>query len=210
LSTNSTPDTRNKILLSLTAVELDRLRPCLEQVDLPFALDVYDIRQAITHVYFPEDGMVSVVNITASGEETETGVIGHEGMCGVEAILGGREALNRNVVQLAGYGLRAKLDDVKQEFQRGGTFQESVLVFTRAMMAQISQTALCNRQHKSEKRLAKWLLMCRDRTTSDVLSITQEFAALMLGANRVTLTNAAGRLQDEGLIDWSRRAYHDP
>ncbi|HEV7700981.1 MAG TPA: Crp/Fnr family transcriptional regulator [Pyrinomonadaceae bacterium] len=112
--------------------------------------------------------------------------------------------MNRNIIQLAGTGHRIEISIVRKEFYRAGTFQRQVLNFTRALMSQMSQTALCNRLHSAEKRLAKWLVSCHDRSTSDVLDLTQEFVALMLGSNRVTLTTAAGQLQDGGAIKYKR------
>lgn len=165
---------------------------------------VNEADEPIRQIYFPDNAVVSVVSTTEAGQSAEAGLIGSEGMTGVEAMLNGPAAINRHIVQLPGDGYRGELADVKAEFLRGGAFQATALVFTRAMLAQMSQTALCNRLHVADQRLAKWLLMCRDRAVGDTMNITQEFAALMLGTNRVTLTQAAGLLQDKGFIEYRR------
>lgn len=204
LSTNEGFTTRNHILSSIAAGDLARLRPAIERVELPHGMVLYESGALIADIYFPDDAVVSVVTATMSGHYAEAGLIGWEGMSGVEAMFDGPVALNQQIIQLPGYGYRAGLDAVKAEFERGSSFQKTALALTRNMLAQTSQTALCNRLHHAEQRLAKWLLMLHDRATGDVLPITQEFAALMLGSNRVTLTQAAGQLQDRGMIEYRR------
>ena len=171
---------------------------------MPHGMLIYESEEQIRKIYFPNDSVISVVSTTEGGQSAEAGLIGAEGMSGVEAMLDGPIAINREIVQLPGNGYCADLDAVKNEFARGGVFQEASLFFTRVILAQMSQTTLCNRLHVAEQRLAKWLLMCRDRAPGDTLNITQEFAALMLGTNRVTLTQAAGQLQDNGFIEYRR------
>ncbi|MFL6373494.1 MAG: Crp/Fnr family transcriptional regulator [Pyrinomonadaceae bacterium] len=194
----------NHLLRSLPPEDLERMSAFLDHIDLPHGMIINEAEEPITDVIFPNSAVVSVVSSTEAGQSAEAGLIGFEGMTGVEAMLNGPIAINRQIVQLPGEGLRGDIADVKAEFKRGGTFQASALVFTRAMLAQTSQTALCNRLHVADQRLAKWLLMCHDRTTGDTMNITQEFAALMLGTNRVTLTQAAGQLQDDGFIEYRR------
>jgi CRP-like cAMP-binding protein len=178
--------------------------PHLERVELPQGMTVFETDETIKYVYFPNYAMISVVSSTESGQYAEAGVIGWEGIGGVEAVIGGDSSPNKHIIQLGGDGFRAPLPAARSEFERGGEFQRSILAFTRGLMAMMSQTALCNRLHVAEQRLAKWLLMCHDRSPEDTMNITQEFAALMLGANRVTLTAAAGQLQDHGLIEYKR------
>jgi CRP-like cAMP-binding protein len=196
--------TKNQILNAIPSAAWARMDEYLEYIDLPQGKLIYEAEEPIELVYFPDIAIVSVVSTTASGESAEAGLIGLEGMTGVEALFDGPLALNREIVQLPGHGYRAHLSKIKEEFAQGGPFQAAVLIFTRSMLGQMSQTALCNRLHVAEQRLAKWLLMVRDRAETDVLPITQEFAALMLGANRVTLTQAAGQLQDNGFIEYKR------
>ncbi|HEY2846428.1 MAG TPA: Crp/Fnr family transcriptional regulator [Pyrinomonadaceae bacterium] len=196
--------TRNHILNSIAKNDLARLRPVLEKVELPHGLILYESGATIGEIYFPDDAVVSVVTATLSGHYAEAGLIGWEGMSGVEAMFDGPISLNQQIIQLPGHGHRVELGAVKAEFALGGSFQKAALAFTRNMLAQTSQTALCNRLHVAEQRLAKWLLMLHDRASSDVLNITQEFAALMLGSNRVTLTQAARQLQEHGMIEYRR------
>lgn len=167
-------------------------------------MTIYEAETQVDQIYLPQNSVVSVVSTTESGQFAEAGIIGWEGITGIEALLNGSLAINRYIVQLKGVGYRADLAAIKGEFSRSGSFQAAVLSFTRSMLAQMSQTALCNRLHVAEQRLSKWLLMCRDRSETDVLAITQEFAALTLGSNRVTLTQAAGQLQDKGFIEYKR------
>jgi CRP-like cAMP-binding protein len=195
---------KNHILRSISADALERLLPSLELVEMPHGMTVYEAKEQIDQVYLPNNAVVSVVSMTESGQVAEAGLIGWEGVTGIEALLNGPVAINHYIVQLQGPGYRADLAAIKEEFSRSGSFHEFVLKFTRSMLAQMSQTALCNRLHVAEQRLSKWLLMCRDRSDTDVLAITQEFAALMLGSNRVTLTQAAGQLQDKGFIEYKR------
>ena len=195
---------KNHVLRSISAEALERLRPSLELVDLPHGMTIYEGEARIDQIYLPNSAVVSVVSLTESGQIAEAGLVGWEGVTGIEALLNGPTSINRYIVQLYGVGYRADLAAIKAEFARSGSFQATVLKFTRTMLAQMSQTTLCNRLHVAEQRLAKWLLMCRDRSETDVLAITQEFAALMLGSNRVTLTQAAGQLQDNGLIEYKR------
>jgi len=197
--------TQNLIIASLPPPDQERLRPHLQEIELVHGTILFEQDDPIEHMYFPTRGMISVVTTTPSGQTAEVGVIGREGIGGIEGILeGGGTALNRQMVQLPGLGLKIKAAVMKEEFDRGGAFQKAALSFTRGMMAQMGQTALCNRLHTAEQRLSKWLLMCHDRASDDVLGITQEFAAIMLGSNRTSVTIAAGNLQDKGFIEYSR------
>jgi hypothetical protein len=148
--------------------------------------------------------MISVVAMSDAGQSAECGVIGWEGVGGFEALLGYPTALNRHLIQLGGDGHRGDVRVMQQHFAAGREFQKLILACVREKMVEMSQTALCNRVHVAEKRLAKWLLMCHDRSTSDEMRITQEFSALMLGTNRVSVTQAAQVLQERGLIRYSR------
>jgi CRP-like cAMP-binding protein len=196
--------TKNLILNSLFGSEFEHLMPHLEYVELPQGKILYEAEEKIGHIYFPSNGMISVVNTTSEGDQTEVSVIGSEGFSGIEGLLDGPQAINRYIVQLPGTGHRIAIQPLKLELSHDSSFQVIAHKFMRSILAQVSQTALCNRLHKNEKRLAKRLLMCHDRFDGDVLPITQEFAAVMLGANRTTVTVAAGNLQDEGFIRYAR------
>lgn len=191
--------TDNFILRSLPADEADALKRSLKWVEMPHGKILYEPDDKITHIYFPSTAMISIVAATADGHSVEAAVVGWDGLAGLEALLG-----HSSSVQLEGEGHRADLSSVQRQFAAGGKFQRMVLMSVREKMVEMAQTGLCNRVHLAEKRLAKWLLMCHDRSPSDVMGITQEFAALMLGSNRVSVTQAAGQLQDHKLIKYNR------
>lgn len=195
---------KNHILFSLPPEDLERLIPHLEKVDLPSGRVLYAPDVKIEYIYFPDCAMVSVVANTASGQSAEAGVIGFEGLVGLDALFGARSTPNEHIVQMADMGLRAKLSVVQAEFDRGGAFQKLTLAFARVMMLQISQTALCNRLHTVEHRLSRWLLICRDRSKTNQINLTQEFLGIMLGTSRVSVTQASTVLQKKGLTEYSR------
>lgn len=204
MNDESRVETHNSILNALPADDMARLKPLLERVDLPLGKVLYLPEQTINHVYFPGNAMISVIAHTLDGHATEVAVIGGEGAAGLSVLLGADSTPYENMVQLADGGMRMKTADVRKEFDRGGAMHDLLLQFANRLMTQISQTALCNRVHSMEKRLSKWLLMCRDRTGSETLGLTQEFLGMMLGANRTTVTTTAQGLQDAGFISYKR------
>jgi CRP-like cAMP-binding protein len=197
-------ETNNYILNSLPDEEYKRLHPDLEEVDLPRNRSIYRADEPIKHVYFPHTAMISVVTNTSSGESIEAGIIGWEGMAGIEVLMGVNSTSNESMVQLADGGLQIKTEAVRKEFNRGETLQKISLRYMHSLLMQVSQTALCNRLHSLEQRLSRWLLMCRDRARSDEVRLTQEFLSIMLGVNRPTVTIAATNLQNAGFIEYSR------
>jgi CRP-like cAMP-binding protein len=140
----------------------------------------------------------------ADGMTAEVGITGNEGVVGIALFLGGDTAPNQAVVQIAGAALRLGARAVLEEFKRGEAFQHLLLRYTQALITQISQTAICNRLHPVEQRFCRWLLLSHDRVKSDKLEMTQELIAMMLGGRRESVTVAAGRLQDKGLISYAR------
>ena len=196
--------TRNKLLRSLPIDVLHRLNPLLERVEMPRGRVLYHREDAIGHVYFPDRAMISVVAHSDNGQSAEVAVIGSEGAAGLDVILGSDAASNDHITQIPDGALRMKTVDVRAEFALGGEFSAELLRFTRKFIVQISHTALCNRLHKTEKRLSRWLLMCHDRSDGDVMNLTQEFMAVMLGSNRTTVTMTAIVLQNAGFISYSR------
>jgi len=201
-NTRLTP--KNDILNALPADDLARLTPLLEHVDLPHGKVLYQPDVPIKHVYFPEHAMISVVAYTDDGQATEVAVIGGEGATGVSVVMGSNSTHYENIVQLPNGGWRIKTKDVREEFARNGALHDLLLRFTNKLLVQVSQTALCNRVHTVEKRLSKWLLMSSDRTESNEMHLTQELLAMMLGANRTTVTRTAIVLQDAGFISYKR------
>ena len=196
--------TSNRILNALTDSEYESLSPYLEPVNLSSKEILYRPEQPITHVYFPNRGTVSVVSAFEDGETVEVGMVGNEGMFGVCVFLGSVSTPLEAVVQLPGDALRLRADVLKREFQKGGQLQDLMLRYTQAFITQIAQTAACNRAHHVERRLAKWLLMCEDRAHTKQLELTHEFIAMMLGARRAGVTEAAVLLKGAGLIDYTR------
>lgn len=204
MSTDNIFHTKNRILGALPAEDLERLEPMLERVTLASGDILFRPDERIEYVYFPDRSMISVVAYTETGQAAEAAVIGSEGAAGLDVILGSDSTINENITQLADSALRIKTADIRAEFARGGVMHDLLLSFTRKLLVQMSQTVLCNRLHTTENRLSRWLLMCRDRSESDVLRLTQEFISIMLGASRTTVTLTAIELQNLGLISYSR------
>lgn len=196
--------TNNKILGAISKAELASIIPKLEYVNLASGTVLYHPEETIDYVYFPNRAMISVVAFNAEGQSAEAAVIGSEGATGLDVVMGGDSSLNQHITQIPAEALRMKTADVREEFALCGGFHFELLSFTRKLIIQLSQTALCNRLHTTEKRLARWLLMCHDRSDSDELRLTQEFIALMLGANRTTVTLTAIELQNAGYIAYTR------
>ena len=165
---------------------------------------VYESGGRLDYVYFPTSSVVSLLYTTEDGSTAEMGLTGKDGVVGIALFLGGDTTPNRAVVQIAGGAFRLKAKVLQEEFARAGPLQRLMLCYTQALITQISQTAVCNRLHSVEKRLCRWLLLSHDRIKSDELLMTQEFISNMLGGRRESVTVAAGRLQDAGLIHYAR------
>jgi CRP-like cAMP-binding protein len=194
----------NHLLKGLPDDTIERLRPHLEWIDAPVEMKMYDPYEKITDIHFPINSLASIVATTASGQSTEIGVVGNEGAVGLDALMGVDRSPHKSMIQIAGPIYRIDATYVADEFKRGGIFQHRLLHFIQKLSVQVSQTTLCNRLHNIDDRLARWLLMCDDRIKGDGLQLTQEFIALMLGANRVTVTQSATKLQDTGCIKYGR------
>ena len=176
----------------------------LVPVDLPLGMRLGEPNETQDFVYFPVSGLISVDALTERGESVEVGVIGREGFSGMYGILGHQQAAHSIIIQGAGAGLRIRTGIVRDEFLKGGVFTQLVHTFLYTQIVQMSQSVLCNRLHPVEKRMARWMLTACDRMQTDSINITQEFLAQMLGSRRTTVTVAAGQLQREGMIDYSR------
>jgi CRP-like cAMP-binding protein len=198
------PSTPNHILNALTRSEYERLTPHLEPITLWAGEVLCRPDEPITHVYFPNHGIVSLVSSFEDGGSVEVGMVGNEGMFGVSVFLGSISTPLLAQVQLAGDGLRMRADVLKKEFEKSGQLQDLLLRYTQAFITQIAQGAACNRAHDVEGRLAKWLLMCQDRSQTNDLQLTHEVIGTMLGARRAGITVAAGVLKQKGLIEYSR------
>jgi len=194
----------NHLLAALPAVDFERLLPHLEPVPLPLGLAVYESGSQQGYVYFPTDGIVSLLYVMRDGSSAEIAVVGNEGVVGIALFMGGESTPSRAVVQSAGYACRLNGSLLKREFDRGGPLQVLLLRYTQALITQMAQTAVCNRHHTVEQQLCRWLLLSLDRLPSNELTMTQELIANMLGVRREGVTEAAGHLQAAGLIHYSR------
>ena len=195
---------QNHLLSVLPESEFKRLVPVLEFVELPLGNALYESGDQLNHVYFPTTAIVSLLYELENGASAEIAVVGFEGIVGIALFMGGDTMPNRAVVQSAGQAYRLNGRLLKQEFGRAGDFQHLLLRYTLALLSQMAQTAVCNRHHTVDQQLCRWLLLSLDRLPSNELSMTQELIANMLGVRREGVTEAAGKLQAAGLIDYSR------
>ncbi|MDF2439846.1 MAG: hypothetical protein JWN98_830 [Abditibacteriota bacterium] len=195
---------RNRLLATLSAEEWERLSPYVGRTLLIEGQNLYHAGQAIERIYFPNTGLVSMVVNARDGSQVEVGVAGREGLAGDLSLLTGSNAMLRAIVQTAGTACWLPATVVREEFRRGGSFQQHLLQYFQVLTAQSAQCALCNRLHTVEERLSRWLLVIRDRLETDEIDITHEFIAHMLGTRRSGVTVALGVLQQAGLIDITR------
>jgi CRP-like cAMP-binding protein len=201
----SSPNPRqNHLLAVLPESERERLFPHLELVPLPLGEALYESGGRLNHVFFPTTAIVSLLYVMEDGASAEIAVVGNEGMVGIALFMGGETVPNRAVVQSAGHAYRLKGQLLKQEFNGSGALQHLLLRYTLALLTQMAQTAVCNRHHSVDQQLCRWLLLSLDRLPSNQLRMTQELIANMLGVRREGVTEAAGKLQRAGLIDYSR------
>src|SRR2546430_5289300 len=196
--------TQNYLLAALPAADYQRLLPDLELVPLPLGIVVYESGGELNYVYFPTDSIVSLLYVMKDGASAEIAVVGHEGLVGVALFMGGESTSSRAVVQSAGDAYRLPSKILKREFERNGPLQHLLLRYTQALITQMAQTAVCNRHHSVEQQLARWLLLSLDRLRSSALHMTQELIANMLGVRREGVTEAAGKLQSSGVIQYNR------
>jgi len=194
----------NRVLASIPPRDYKRLQAHLEPVDLKFGEVLFEPGKAIKHVYFPVDCLISLLTAVDKRRTLEVGMVGNEGMAGMPFILGMGVSGVRAIVQGGGNALRMASGPFRIEFDRNRPLQEALYRYTYALMAQISQTAACNRFHEAEPRLCRWLLMTRDRVGVDEFPLTHEFLAHMLGLRREGVTEAASALKRRNLISYTR------
>jgi CRP-like cAMP-binding protein len=195
---------RNHILNALPQAERERLYPHLQLVPMPLGRVVYESGARLRHIYFPIDCIVSLLYVLKDGASAEIAVVGREGAVGVSLFMGGETTPSRAVVQSAGSAYRLTGARLKQEFERHGLMLSVLLRYTQSLITQMAQTAVCNRHHALDQQLCRWLLLSLDRLESNELKMTQELIANMLGVRREGVTEAAGRLQKQGVIRYSR------
>ncbi len=198
----------NHLLAALPADDYSRIKPHLESVSLRLGEVLYESGDRITHLYFPTTAIISMLYVMQNGGTAEIGIAGNNGLVGIALFMGGETTSSRAIVQSAGMAIRINPPAMREEFRRGGMFQDLLLRYTQALMTQISQTAVCNRLHSVEQQRCRWLLINHDQLPADTLVMTHELIANMLGVRREGVAVAAGRLQEQGYIEYSRGTVH--
>lgn len=193
----------NYLLNSLPEEVYARLLPDLEQVTLSLGQSVYESGNEMAHVYFPTDSIVSLLHVMNNDASAEISVVGFEGVVGISLFMGGGSTPTRGVVQNAGTAFRLKASVLKTEFDMGGVFQKLLLLYTQALIAQMSQTAVCNRHHTLEQQLCRWVLLSIDRLPNDEMKMTEQLVANMLGIRHEVVSDVAGKLQFARLIHYT-------
>ena len=194
----------NRLLAALPAEDYEGLLASLEPVPMPLGLSVYESGAEQSYVYFPTNSIVSLLYVLENGSSAEIAVVGNEGVVGVSIFMGGESTPSRAVVQSAGRAFRLPSAVMMDEFRRAGPMQHLMLRYTQALITQMAQTAVCNRHHSVDQQLCRWLLLSIDRLASPEIKMTQELIANMLGVRREGVTEAAGKLQEAGVISYRR------
>ncbi len=194
----------NQLLAALPTEEYKRLLPNLELVSLNFKQIIYAPDEPIEYVYFPNSGVISLVNVTEDGKTVEAGMVGNEGMAGIPVLLGADKMPGLAISQVVGDAVRMKADVFKREVTPGTSLYKLLLRYTQALLNQISQSVACNSLHPVERRCCRWLLMCHDRVRSDQFMLTQELLSQMLGVRRASVSVVAATVQKAGLIRYNR------
>ncbi|MES2280064.1 MAG: Crp/Fnr family transcriptional regulator [Pseudomonadota bacterium] len=195
---------QNHLLAALPETEWQRWLPQLEWVDMPLGHVLYESGRTLDHVYFPTTSIVSLLYVMENGASAEIAVVGNEGLVGVSLFMGGGSTPSRAVVQSAGQGFRLSALAMKEEFDLAGPVLHLLLRYTQALITQMAQTAVCNRHHSLDQQLCRWLLLSLDRLSGNELVMTQELIANMLGVRREGVTEGALKLQEAGLISYTR------
>jgi CRP-like cAMP-binding protein len=199
------PDPRqNWLIAALGDTEWERVAPHLQPVSLSLGQVLYDPGGTLTHVYFPATAIVSLLYVMENGASAEIAVVGNEGLVGISLFMGGQSTSSQAVVQAAGVGFRLAASVLMQEFNRGGAVLHLLLRYTQALITQMAQTAACNRHHALDQQMCRWLLLTLDRLHSNDVVMTQDLLSTILGVRRASISEAAGRLQKDGLIRYER------
>ncbi len=195
---------QNRILGALSANDFARINDDLELVQLELGQVLYESGDSLSYIHFPITCLASLIFTTRKGATAELAIIGNDGLIGIPLVLGGDTTTHRVVVQSAGAAYRARAEVIRWELDQGHEFQHLALRFTQAVMTQMAQSIVCNRHHSVDQQLCRWLLLSLDRLPGNQLDMTQELIANMLGVRREAVTEAAGKLQAAGLIEYSR------
>ncbi|KAB8335041.1 Crp/Fnr family transcriptional regulator [Scytonema tolypothrichoides VB-61278] len=194
----------NRLLAILPAEEYERLLPHMENIFLPLKQILYEMNEPIEYVYFPKNGVVSLVTIMEDGATAEIATVGNEGMIGVPVFLGADQIPGQAFSQIPGESMRMKAEEFKTFVTPGSSLYKILQRYTHTLFNQIAQSAACNCLHSIEKRFCRWLLMTHDRVESDEFLLTQEFLAQMLGVRRASVSEVASIFQKAGIISYSR------
>jgi CRP-like cAMP-binding protein len=200
----STDLNQNQLLAALPHDQQQRWLPHLEHVEMPLGQVLYEPGSTLSHVYFPTTAIVSLLYVMKNGESAEIAVVGNEGVVGVSLFMGGESTSSRALVQSAGGAFRLTAELMKEEFYQAGPVLHLLLRYTQALITQMVQTAACNRHHSLDQQLCRWLLLSLDRLQGTEMVMTQELIANMLGVPREGATEGALKLQNAGLIDYTR------
>ena len=195
---------RNHLLALLPQNLKDQIYPQLREVKLSLGEEVYAAGQEVKYVYFPIDSIISLLYVMLDGASAEISVVGCEGIVGIAVFMGGESTPSRAVVQSAGMAYRLPAAELKRQFNADANFRVLMLRYTQALITQMAQTAVCNRHHTIDQQLCRWLLLSMDRLPTSRLTMTQELIANMLGVRREGVTEAAGKLQNAGVISYRR------
>ena len=194
----------NQLLAALPKKEYQALRSQLEEIPLVFEQIIYKPEVAMSDVYFPNSGIISLLAGLNERATLEVGMVGKEGIVGLAVFMGVKESQNRAVVQGAGSAMKMKAKAFRRECDSGGALSHLLQRYTHSLLTQITQSAVCNQFHSVEARLARWLLMTHDRMEADEFQLTQEFLSNMLAVRRECVNKAAGKMQKRKLIAYSR------
>lgn len=194
----------NRVLLKLPDDEFLVLRPHLEYIDMPHHMSLHQPHRALRYAHFPNEGLISLVVELKDGKSVEAGLLGKEGAAGLPGVLGLERSALREIVQIAGNGFRVRVDTLRSILPSAPQLQSVLSRYAASLAMQVAQTAACNRLHKVEERLARWLLIAQDRIDAGVVPITHDFLATMLGTDRPSVSVAAGLLQTRQILEYKR------
>jgi CRP-like cAMP-binding protein len=200
----NTGPNRNELLAALPEAARKRVFPQLREVELQLGEEVFAAGQEEKSVYFPADCIISLLYVMLDGHSAEISVVGRDGIVGVAVFMGGDSTPSRAVVQSGGTAYRLPAADLKREFNSDAAMRMLMLRYAQALITQMAQTAVCNRHHSIGQQLCRWLLLSLDRLPTNELSMTQELIANLLGVRREGVTEAAGKLQKLGVIQYQR------
>lgn len=190
----------NNILAALSKEEYERIVPDLELVEMPLGWTISEAGDHVKYIHFPISGIVSLIYDLEDGTSSEIAIVGNEGMVGISIYMGGESMPSSTEIQCAGKAYRLSRSILKREFALGGQLQRIALLYTQALIAQTSQTAVCNQHHSLEQQLCRWLLMSIDRLPENHVAITHSLIAKLLGVRRESITDAVGKLLKDGII----------